>query len=87
MSKCFEPKVRYDPDIASATDLYPDPHPNLRHSNRDTAAVLNFRQTLFSLREGKGIPERFQRGNTTSPANQSKKSTKRRKKSTKKSKT
>ncbi|KAJ2080404.1 hypothetical protein H4R24_003103 [Coemansia sp. RSA 988] len=27
--KCFEPKVCRDPAIASATDLYPDPHPNL----------------------------------------------------------
>ncbi|KAJ2078153.1 hypothetical protein H4R24_004679 [Coemansia sp. RSA 988] len=85
--ECFEPKVRREPAIASAADPYPDPHPNLRHWNRDTAAVLNFRHILFNLREGKGIPERFQRGNTPSPADQSKKPTKCCKKSTKKPKT
>ncbi|KAJ2081396.1 mannosyltransferase [Coemansia sp. RSA 988] len=82
---CFEPKVRREPAIASPADPYPDPHPNLRHWNRDTAAVLNFRHILFSLHEGKGIPERFQCGNTiTSPGDQSQKPTKRYKKSTKK---
>ncbi|KAJ2077356.1 hypothetical protein H4R24_005185 [Coemansia sp. RSA 988] len=38
----FEPKVHRDSAIASAANPYPDPHPNLRHWNRDTDAVINF---------------------------------------------
>ncbi|KAJ2082892.1 hypothetical protein H4R24_001222 [Coemansia sp. RSA 988] len=87
LSRPRVPKVRREPAIASLADPYPDSYPNLRYWNRDTAAVLNFRYILFSLREGKRILKRFQRGNTASPADQSKKPTKSRKKSTKRPKT
>ncbi|KAJ2076794.1 hypothetical protein H4R24_005501 [Coemansia sp. RSA 988] len=79
--------MRRRPAIASAADPYPDSYPNLRHWNRDTAAVLNFPHILYSLGKGKGILERFEHGNTTSPADQSRKPIKRRKKSAKKPKT
>ncbi|KAJ2798122.1 hypothetical protein H4R20_004935, partial [Coemansia guatemalensis] len=79
---CLEPELRCDPFSTSSAD----PYPNLRHWNRDTAAVLNFRHILFSLREGKGVPERFRRGNAVPAADQPQKPTKRRKKSTKKPK-
>ncbi|KAJ2806498.1 hypothetical protein H4R20_001665 [Coemansia guatemalensis] len=83
---CLEPELHRDLASSSSTDPFPDPHPNLRHWNRDTAAVLDFRHILFSLREGKGIPERFRRGNAMPTADQPQKPTKRRKKSTKKPK-
>ncbi|KAJ2805023.1 hypothetical protein H4R20_002262 [Coemansia guatemalensis] len=82
---CLEPELRRDP-VPSSTDPFPDPYPNLRHWNCDTATVLNFRHILFSLREDKGIPECFRCGNSVSAADQPQKSTKRRKKSTKKPK-
>ncbi|KAJ2082979.1 hypothetical protein H4R24_001173 [Coemansia sp. RSA 988] len=85
--ECFKPKIRRDPAIVSAADPCPDPHPKVKHWNRDAAAALHFRHILFSLCEGKGIPECFQRGNTTSPVDRSKKPTKHCKKSTKKPKT
>ncbi|KAJ2076984.1 hypothetical protein H4R24_005394 [Coemansia sp. RSA 988] len=87
MEKCFKSKMGHGPAIASTTDPYPAPHPHHRHWNRDTAAVQNFWHNIFSLRESTRISERFQRENTTSPANWSKKPIKRRKKSTKKPKT
>ncbi|KAJ2084418.1 hypothetical protein H4R24_000048 [Coemansia sp. RSA 988] len=83
----LQPMVCREPAIASAADPYPDPHPNLRQWNRETAAVLNFRHILFNLREGKGAMERFQRGNTTSPTDLSKKPIKHHKKNTKRPKT
>ncbi|KAJ2801912.1 hypothetical protein H4R20_003493, partial [Coemansia guatemalensis] len=83
---CLEPKLRRDPVPSSSADPYPDPYPNLRHWNRDTAAVLNFRHILFSLRESNRILERFQHGNAVSAADQPQKPAKRCKKSTKKPK-
>ncbi|KAJ2806041.1 hypothetical protein H4R20_001845 [Coemansia guatemalensis] len=83
---CLEPELRRNPVSSSSTDPFPDPYSVLRHWNRDTAAVLNFRHILFSLREGKRVPERFRRGNAVSAADQPQKPAKRRKKSTKKPK-
>ncbi|PIA14416.1 hypothetical protein COEREDRAFT_47028, partial [Coemansia reversa NRRL 1564] len=57
--------------------------PKLRHWNRYYAAILNFRHILFSLRNRKGIPERFQHMNASTSADQPQKSTKHCKKSTK----
>ncbi|KAJ2795092.1 hypothetical protein H4R20_005996 [Coemansia guatemalensis] len=82
---CLEPELHRDP-VSSSTDPFPDLYPNLRHWNCDTAAVLNFRHILFSLREGRGVPERFRRGNAVPAADQPQKPAKRCKKSTKKPK-
>ncbi|KAJ2806829.1 hypothetical protein H4R20_001535 [Coemansia guatemalensis] len=82
---CLEPELCRDPAPSSA-DPFPNPYPNLRHWNHDTAAVLNFRHILFSLREGKGVPECFRCGNAVPAADQPQNPAKRCKKSTKKPK-
>ncbi|KAJ2794354.1 hypothetical protein H4R20_006256, partial [Coemansia guatemalensis] len=78
---CLEPELRCNPAPSSA-----GPHLNLRHWNRNTAAVLNIRHILFSLHEDKKITERFRHGNAVSAADQLQKPAKRHKKSTKKPK-